>query len=131
MEIHLKIIGYLLIGLALFHINFPKYFNWEKELVSLSLINKEMMKIHTFFVALMVLLMGVLCVTSSTELIETSLGKKVSLGLGIFWTCRLLIQFFGYSSTLWRGKKFETIVHIIFSILWTYVSGIFWMVFFR
>ena len=49
MEIHLKIIGTLLIALALIHLVFPKYFNWKTELQSLSLINRQMMSIHTFF----------------------------------------------------------------------------------
>lgn len=126
MEIHLKIIGCLLIGLALIHIAFPKYFNWGKELKSLSIINRQMMAVHTFFIGLTVLLMGLLCLTSSSELIETNLGKKISCGLGVFWTIRLFIQFFGYSSNLWKGKKFETLMHIIFSLLWTYLSIIFW-----
>ena len=125
MEIHFKIIGILLIALALVHMVFPRYFNWDKELKSLSLINRQMMTIHTLFIALIVLLMGLLCLTSSNELIETNLGKKISLGLGLFWTVRLIIQFFGYSSKLWKGKKFETFIHIIFSLVWTYLTVIF------
>jgi hypothetical protein len=125
MQIHLKIIGILLMALALIHIFFPKYFNWDKELKSLSLINRQMMTVHTFFIAFTVFLMGLLCLTSATELIETNLGKKISLGLGFFWTVRLFIQFFGYSTELWKGKTFETTMHIIFSILWTYLSFIF------
>jgi hypothetical protein len=125
MQIHLKIIGVLLIALGLIHIFFPKYFNWNKELKSLSLINRQMMTVHTFFIAFTVFLMGLLCFTSSTELIETNLGKKISLGLGIFWTIRLFIQFFGYSRELWKGKIFETAMHIIFSLLWGYLSFIF------
>jgi hypothetical protein len=127
MQIHLKIIGILLIFLALAHITFPKYFKWEEELKSLSLINREMMIVHTFFVAFAVFLMGVLCLLSSTELVETDLGKKICFGFGIFWTIRLFIQFFGYSKNLWKGKIFETTMHIIFSLLWTYLSIVFLM----
>jgi hypothetical protein len=125
MYIHIKIIGFLLIALALVHIIFPKYFNWNKELKSLSLINRQMMTVHTFFIAFTVFLMGLLSLTSSNELIETNLGKKISLGLGVFWTIRLFIQLFVYSSDLWKGKKFETIIHILFSIFWIYFSSIF------
>ena len=107
MEFQLKIIGGLLMVLALIHIIFPKYFNWKIELKSLSLINRQMMEVHTFFIALMVFLIGILCYFSSKELIETSLGKTISLGLGIFWGARLAIQFFWYSSELWKGKKLE------------------------
>lgn len=125
MEIHLNIIGWLFIALAGVHAIFPRYFHWKKELATLSLINKQMMEIHTFFIALMVLLMGLLCVTSAEELVQTTLGRKVSLGFAIFWLARLLIQFFGYSSKLWRGKRFETTVHVVFACFWTYVSWAF------
>jgi hypothetical protein len=131
MEIHIKIIGCLLVALALIHIIFPKYFHWDKELSLLSLVNRQMMKVHTFFVAFTVLLMGTLCLTSSTELIETNLGKKISLGLGVFWAFRFFIQLFGYSTALWKGKKFETIVHVSFILLWAYFSISFISVYYK
>ena len=131
MEIHFRIIGILLIVLGLVHIVFPKYFNWDKELKSLSLINRQMMTVHTFFVALTVFLMGLLCLTSSNELIETNFGKKIALGLGVFWAVRMFIQFFGYSTDLWKGKKFETFMHIIFSFLWAYLSIVFFITYFN
>ena len=57
MEVHLKIIGILLMLLALVHTIFPRYFNWKNELKELSLMNRQMMKIHTFFIAVTVFLM--------------------------------------------------------------------------
>lgn len=125
MELQYKIVGFLLMALALVHILFPTYFNWKKELRSLSLINRQMMQVHTFFIALTVFLMGLLCVTASADLIQTRLGKTLSLGLGIFWGCRMIIQFFVYSPQLWKGKTFETIVHICFSACWIYMTILF------
>ncbi|MGC1204665.1 MAG: hypothetical protein WA839_07245 [Flavobacteriaceae bacterium] len=131
MTFHLNIIGSLFIALAFIHIPFPKYFKWNIELKSLSLINKQMMIVHTIFIAITVFLMGLLLLTSSIELIETNLGKKISLGLGIFWSIRLIFQLFGYSSKLWKGKLFETVVHVVFTIFWTYVSTIFLIIYFQ
>lgn len=125
LAIHLRIIGALLIILSLIHIIFPSYFNWKEELKSLNLINRQMMKVHTFFIGLVVFLMGALCLHSYDDLINTELGKTISLGFGVFWTIRLFIQFFGYSRKLWKGKIFETIVHVTFSIFWVYLSSIF------
>ncbi len=130
METHFKIIGALLVVLALIHFVFPKYFNWKEDLSSLSLINRQMMIVHTFFIALVVFMIGLLCITSSHELIHTEFGKKVSLGIGIFWTIRLFIQFFGYSSDLWKGKRFETLMHVLFTCLWLYMSIVFIWVYF-
>ncbi|AOW18797.1 hypothetical protein LPB03_15640 [Polaribacter vadi] len=131
MSLQIQIIGVLLMLLALIHIGFPKYFKWKLELKSLSLINSQMMTTHTFFIALTVFLMGLLCVTSSTELIETTLGKKISLGLGIFWLIRLFFQMFVYSSLLWKGKKFETTMHILFTLFWVYMSSLFLIIYFK
>lgn len=131
MILHFKIAGGLLILVSLIHLTFPKNFSWVDDLRSLSLINREMMKIHTFFIALTVFLMGLLCIFESKDLIETSLGKSVCLGLGIFWVIRLIIQFFGYSSEHWRGKKFETFMHIVFSFVWTYFSVLFLIAYFN
>jgi hypothetical protein len=125
MELHLKTIGLLLILLAFIHIAFPKYFKWKTELNSVSLINRQMLYVHAFFIAFAVFLMGILCLTSATELTSTAFGKRISFGLGIFWTARFFVQFFGYSTTLWKGRKFETTMHVLFSILWVYFSTIF------
>ena len=125
MEIQIKIIGWVLIGLGLGHMFFPRYFNWKTELKSLSLINKQMMEVHTFFIAFVVILMGLLCLTSAFDLTGTSLGRKICLGFGVFWTFRFFFQLFVYSPKLWRGKRFETIVHVLFTIFWFYLSLVF------
>ena|SRR5688572_7911546 len=131
MELHLKIIGCCLVVLGLVHAIFPKRFNWKQELSLLSVMNREMMYVHTFFIAFTLLLVGVLCLTLSSELIDTLLGKRISLGLGIFWIIRLYVQFFVYSSITWRGKPFETTVHILFCIFWFYLSAIFILIYLR
>lgn len=131
MNINLQIIGFLLIGLGIIHIAFPKYFNWKKELQSLSLVNKQMFSVHTFFIALTVFLMGLLCLVSTEELTTTNLGRTLCLGLAIFWGIRFVFQLFVYSPKLWKGKTFETITHIFFTLLWGYFTIIFTSVFLK
>lgn len=130
MIIHLKIIGFILVLLAILHLAFPRYFGWKQELSTLSLINRQMMYVHTFFIALIILLIGVLSFTLSVDLVTTTLGKRISLGIGLFWGARLYFQFFGYSSKLWKGKLFETAVHIFFTILWIYFTGVYLGIYF-
>ncbi|HMC85610.1 MAG TPA: hypothetical protein VKI61_08785 [Chitinophagaceae bacterium] len=129
MILHLKITGILLIALSLIHIAFPKYFNWKKELVGISLINRQMMYAHTFFIALVLLLTGILCVVSAKAITETQLGNRLALGLFIFWFFRLMIQFFGYSAKLWKGKMRETVIHVVISLLWSYICIVFFIVY--
>ncbi|MCW5520210.1 hypothetical protein J1N09_10200 [Aureitalea sp. L0-47] len=130
MELHLKIIGILLMVLAFVHIPFPKYFKWKEELKSLSLINRQMMKVHTFFIALMVFLMGLLSFSQADLLVSTELGQIVSLGMAVFWGVRLVFQLFIYSTKLWRGKVFETTMHVLFTALWVYISIVYVVVYF-
>lgn len=127
MEIHFKLIGIILMILGFIHVIFPKYFNWKNELIQLSQINRQMMIVHTFFIALTVFMMGLLCFQFAEELIHTKLGKAITFGLAIFWGLRLFIQLFGYSKELWKGKRFETVVHYVFTMIWTYLSVVFLM----
>ncbi len=122
MELQIKVIGYLLMALACIHVIFPRYFDWKEDLAPLQQINRSMMKVHTFFIALTVFLMGLLCVTSSQDLLQTELGRKLCLGLGVFWLIRLFFQFFIYPSILWKGKKLETIIHIVAIVFWIFLS---------
>lgn len=129
MELHLKITGIALMILALVHIIFPRYFDWKGDFKAVSLINKQMMYVHAFFVAVTVFLMGTLCVYCTEDIVNTRLGKQIAFGLFIFWALRLVFQFFVYSPSLWKGKRFETIMHIIFSLLWIYFTVVFLLVF--
>lgn len=131
MQFHLILVGYLLVALALLHIIFPRYFRWKETAASLEQVTREILYIHTFFIALTVFLMGLLCVSSAERLLASELGQRICLGLAVFWTIRLFFQFFGYSKKLWQGKSFETIVHITFSVLWLYLGAVFWLAFFK
>jgi hypothetical protein len=129
MKFNLQLAGALLVMLSLLHIVFPRYFKWDKEFAQVSPINRQMMYIHAFFISLVVLMMGILCLTSAGELMHTKLGNDIALGLGIFWLIRLLFQFFGYSTLHWKGKRKETCIHVLFSVLWIYLCIVFFAVY--
>jgi len=120
-----QIAGFILIALATVHVIFPRYFGWKSDLKHLQLVNRQMMEVHTFFIALTVFLMGILCVVSAEDLAGTRLGRTVCAGFAVFWGARFLVQFFWYSPSLWRQKRFETFVHIVFSILWASLTLLF------
>jgi hypothetical protein len=125
MDIHLKVVGSLLILLSLMHIIIPKFFKWDQEVTTLTLITRQILYVHTFFIAFILMLMGLLCIGYSNELLRNPLGKILSLGLSCFWLTRLFFQFFVYSPKLWRGKRFETTMHVVFSLAWVYFTGVF------
>lgn len=127
MEIYIKIAGVILVILGIIHIAFPRRFNWKDDLQALSLINRQMMMVHTFFIALTVLMMGILSLVYSAELLTNPFGRVISLGLAVFWFIRLVFQFFVYSKELWKGKRFETIMHIVFALIWIYLTTVYFI----
>lgn len=131
MEVHLKIVGALLILLAGLHAAFPRYFRWREELSGVLLFTRQLVYVHTFFIGFVVFLMGLLCLVEADQLLKTILGHDILIGLFAFWGVRLIFQLFVYSPELWRGKRFETMVHIVFSLLWTYISGVLLLAFIR
>jgi hypothetical protein len=123
---HLKFAGLTLLFLGVSHTFFGPRFHWREEFARVSLLNRQLFYVHTFFVALVVFLVGALCLFGTRGLVErTFAGACLSGALCLFWACRLVCQFFVYSSELWRGKRFETFMHWLFALAWTYYSAVF------
>lgn len=128
MTIALQLSGAILALLGLAHTAFPRYFRWREETKQLSLLTRQVLYVHTGLIGLTVFLIGILNMTCAHDLTNTTLGKRISLGLALFWGIRLIVQFFGYSPKLWRGKRFETIIHILFSVFWAWLTTLFLLV---
>ena len=122
MWIHLKIIGWLLMLLSFLHVFIPGYLDWKRDLAPLSLMNRQMMQTHMIFIAITVFSIGLLTVSSTGALMTTVLGRRICLGLAVFWALRLVFQLFVYSPKLWQGKRFETFVHVIAVGFWIYMA---------
>jgi hypothetical protein len=124
--VHLQIIGCLMAGLVGIGVIVPKRYQWEDEMQQLSLLNRQIFRVHNAFIMLILALLAVLLLTSADALLEPSrLARAMLLGLTVFWGLRLYFQFFYYSPQLWRGKAFETVVHVVFSFMWFYFTAVF------
>ncbi len=127
---HLRFAGALLLALAAMHVFLPKRLKWNEELARLSLLNRQIFHVHTFFVVLVVALMGVLSLLFAAVLVEPSpLARLVLAGLTLFWVLRLGIQWLVYDASLWRGNRFNTVAHVAFTALWAYLSVVYGMAF--
>jgi hypothetical protein len=125
LTLHLRLIGVLLLFLAASHALFPKRFAWKEELERLSLLNRQVFWVHTYFVVLIVAMFGLLSLLMPGELLSgTPLARAVLLGMTVFWGFRLYCQWFVYRAELWRGHRFNTAVHIAFTFLWAYLTTV-------
>jgi hypothetical protein len=125
-DLHLKIVGITLILLGALHAAFPRRFHWSEELSRLSLLNRQIFVVHCLFIVLVLWMMGALSLLFTDALLEpTALARPVLAGLTLFWLVRLVIQWAVYDHALWRGNRFNTVVHILFTALWSYYTFVF------
>ena len=124
--IHLRIVGLVMASLVAVNLIVPSRFHWREEMARLSLVNRQIFQAHGIFLALTLALMSMLLLTSADTLLEpTRLSRAVLAGLTIFWGLRMLMQWFFYSPELWRGHRFNSVMHCVFSMVWIYVTGVF------
>jgi len=124
LSMNLRIVGILLVLLGLSHTFFNRYFGWERELADVSLLTRQIFFVHSFFIALGVVLGGAGSFLCADALLRPGLLSRTLLaGMTVFWLCRLLAQFFAYDSRIWKGNRFRTFMHAVFSALWIYVTA--------
>jgi hypothetical protein len=122
--IHLRVVGVLLVMVGLSHLFFNRFFGWGTELKSVSLFTRQVFYVHTFFIGLGVVMAGVGSFVYAGALLRPeALSRAILAGMAAFWLCRLLAQFFVYDTAIWRGDRFRTSMHVVFSVLWTYVTA--------
>ena len=128
MTLHFQIqfVGAMQIALALAHTTFMRRFNWKEETARLSLLNRQIFYVHAIFICVVLILFGSLSLFCANELLARGrLATFVLAGITFFWTLRWLFQFFVYDSRLWKGNRFNTNVHLLFSAVWTYFGCVY------
>ena len=124
--LHLRIVGLAMAALVVVNIYVPARFHWREEMARLSLLNRQIFQAHAVFLVLTLALISALLLSSADALIEpTRLSRALLIGLTIFWTLRMLMQWGFYSPAIRRGHRFNTTMHYVFSGLWVYVSAVF------
>jgi len=126
LSILLRFAGLGLISLAFLHIPIGRRLNWRNDAALLSPVNGSIFHVHTFFICLVLILMGLPClIEPEIFLIPSRAGLWLSWSICVFWTLRLYCQFFVYRADLWRGKRMETTMHWIFTIIWLALGLVF------
>jgi hypothetical protein len=124
--VHLRIVGVVMACLVVVNVCVPKRFHWREEMARLSLLNRQIFQAHAVFLVLTLALISALLLTCGEALLEpTRLSRAILIGLTIFWTLRMVMQWGFYSPKIWRGHRFNTVMHYLFSAIWIYVSTVF------
>lgn len=122
----LRVAGVALILLAVLHVPIGRHLKWREEAGRLSLVNASVFHVHTFFICLTLVMMGLPCLFAPSIFLENSHAAAwLAWSFSAFWAIRLVFQWFVYPAELWRGKRLETVVHICFTIVWAGLSALF------
>src|SRR5689334_17980412 len=124
--VHLHIGGVVMASLVLINLLVPSRLHWRDDMARLSLVNRQIFQVHAGFLVLTLALFSALLLTNGSALLEpTRLSRAILIGLTTFWAVRMVVQWCFYSSAVWRGNRFRTFVHYVFSALWVYLTGVF------
>ncbi len=124
--LNLRIAGVAMAALAVINLFVPRRFRWHDEMARLSLLNRQIFQAHSVFLILTLAMFSALLLTCGPALLEpTRLARAILIGLCVFWTLRMLMQWFFYSPEIWRGNQFFTVMHGVFSVTWVYFSAVF------
>ena len=126
LPILLRIAGAGLLLLAVLHVPIGKQLKWSEDTKRLTPVNAAIFHVHTFFICVVLVMMGLPCLLEPAIFLEKSrAGVWLSWSISGFWTLRLYFQWFVYQADLWRGKRMETVVHLWFTIVWSALALLF------
>ena len=121
-RVHIQVVGAVLLLLGISHALFPRYFGWKRELAPLSLLTRQIFLVDAFFIGLLLVLLGICSLLYADALLTPGpLARPMLIGMVVFWCSRLLTQVLVYDPAIWRGRPFYTVMHGVFTAMWTYV----------
>lgn len=115
-------IGHFVILIASFQV--PSRLKWKEGLRSLTPFNRKMLWVQGGFTVLTIIAFGVLALSLHAELLR---GDRAALGvacfIGVYWTCRILVDAFYFSHDDWpKGRQF-VIGHILLTSLFAFLAA--------
>ncbi len=115
------------LSVAVLNLFLVRIMKWEEEVARMPQLVREVFHVHAWFITITLAIFGVVTIRFADELAAgtNDLGRWLAAGIGIFWLTRWLMQFFYYDSSHWRGKRAETIVHIVLIFLYGSLAGVY------
>lgn len=90
----LRIAGSGLLLLAVLHVPIGRHLGWREDCGRLTPVNASIFRVHTFFICLVLVLMGLPCVIDpAVFLTPTAAGRWLCWSFAGFWGMRLYFQY--------------------------------------
>ena len=110
----------------------PARLGWKYDLLKLAPLNRKLMWTYSGFTLFTIISFGLLTLTLHGELLR---GEPAALGLasfiGVFWSLRLLVDFFYFTQEDWPAGRGMVLGHVLLSTLFvalaaTYLGLVVW-----
>jgi hypothetical protein len=98
--------GLLHFGILLASALVPQVLDWKNSLAKLDLLSRQLIWVHGAFIVLVIIGFGLLSVAVPRDLASGSpLARGVCLFIALFWSARLLIQFFVFDAKAYLTNR--------------------------
>jgi hypothetical protein len=128
-------VGHFCVLIASFQV--PARLHWKEDLRQLTPVNRKLMWVYGGFTVFTIVSFGILTLALHAELLR---GDRAALALalfiGIYWTLRIVVEFFYYDLADWPRGRGLVAGRILLTLLFVYLAGsnlalFFWQVFAR
>lgn len=104
LELALRAAGVSMVALALFHLALWRMLDWGRETTALSPLSARVFAVHTFFVAFILFLLGLLSALAPDLLLAPSaLARWLLVGVVALWIARFVAQPLVFDPAMDRG----------------------------
>ena len=114
MELLLKIVAAIQLGIAILNFFLPNILKWQADLERLPLLIQQVFYVHSWFISTILTIFAILTWRFNLEMISgtNSVAAWLAVSIGIFWLFRAILQITYYSSSHWLGNTGRTLAHI-------------------
>ena len=96
--------GFLWLAFFCFHIFFWKLFDWKRDLEKVAKVNKAIMQVLNLCLMLCFMIFAYISIFNADELLTTSLGKSLLVGMVLFAAFRAIEQIIFFDLQNIRSK---------------------------
>ncbi len=122
----LRLAGASLVGLAIFHVVLWRAFDWGRELEGLSPLSARVFVVHTLYLVLVILGLGLLSLLRPGLLIVPGELARLLLGfIVVFWVARLVLQPLAFDSVIPAGWARHPVVRVGACLLWAGYAAVY------
>jgi len=102
--------GFVWLGFFVFHLLFWKLFDWKQDLRSLTPLNKSVMQVLNLSLMVVFLVFSYVSIFHADEILATSLGKSILVGIALFGLLRAIQQIVFFDLSVLPSKIFLFVI---------------------